>query len=101
MITLLLLFFPLIASLLVFIAGDKAASKLALLFALAELGITVYAYTIFKQSGAESFFFFKEWIANPKISFHLALDGLSLSMVILTNFLLPLIILSAFNRTIE
>ncbi len=101
MMSLLILFFPLIASLLVFAAGNKLASKLALLFAVIELGITFYAYTIYRHSGAESFYVFKEWIANPKISFHLGLDGLSLLMVMLTNFLLPLIILSAFNRNIE
>lgn len=101
MITLLILLFPLLASLLVLAAGNKAASKLALFFALVQLGITVYAYTIFKQQGAEAFYFFQEWISQPKISVHLGLDGLSLLMVILTNFLTPLIILSAYNRTID
>src|SRR6478735_3778697 len=101
MITLLILGFPLLASLLVLAVGHKLASKLALLLSVAQLGITAYAYCIFKQSGADSFFVYQEWISNPKISFHLGLDGLSLLMVILTNFLTPLIILSAFNRTIE
>jgi NADH-quinone oxidoreductase subunit M len=101
MMTLLILLFPLLASLMVLAAGNKAASKLALLFSLAQLGITVYAYTIFKQQGAEAFYYFREWISNPKISIHLGMDGLSLLMVILTNFLSPLIILSAYNRTIE
>lgn len=101
MITLLLLGFPLLASLLVLVAGNKLASKLALVLSVVQLGITVYAYSLYKQQGAEVFYFFHEWISNPKISIHLGLDGLSLLMVVLTNFLTPLIILSAFNRTIE
>lgn len=101
MITLLLLGFPLLASLMVLASGNKWASKLALTLSVIQLGITAYAYLLFKQQGAEAFYFFKEWISSPKISLHLGLDGLSLLMVVLTNFLVPLIILSAFNRTIE
>ena len=101
MMTLLILFFPLIASILVFASGNNLASKVALLLATAELAITVYVYSVYKQTGADSFYYFKEWISNPKISFHLGMDGLSLLMVILTNFLTPIIILSAFNRNIE
>lgn len=101
MITLLLLGFPLLASLMVLASGNKWASKLALTLSVIQLGITAYAYFLFKQQGAEAFYFFKEWISSPKISLHLGLDGLSLLMVVLTNFLVPLIILSAFNRTIE
>jgi NADH-quinone oxidoreductase subunit M len=101
MITLLILGFPLLASILVLAAGHKLASKLALLLSVVQLAITAYAYSVFKQSGPDSFFVYHEWINNPKISLHLGLDGLSLLMVILTNFLTPLIILSAFNRTIE
>ncbi|MES2560428.1 MAG: NADH-quinone oxidoreductase subunit M [Bacteroidota bacterium] len=101
MITLLLLGFPLLASLLVLAAGNKLASKLALVLSIGQLAITTYAYCVYKQHGAEAFYFFHEWISNPKISLHFGLDGLSFLMVALTNFLTPLIILSAFNRTIE
>ena len=101
MITLFLLGFPLLASLLTLASGNKLASKLALVLSVVQLAITAYAYSIYKQQGAEAFYFFQEWISNPKISIHLGLDGLSLLMVALTNFLTPLIILSAFNRTIE
>jgi NADH-quinone oxidoreductase subunit M len=101
MITLLLLGFPLLASLVVLATGNKWAAKIALALSVVQLAITVYAYFIFKQQSAEAFYFFQEWISNPKISLHLGLDGLSLLMVVLTNFLVPLIILSAFNRTID
>ncbi len=99
MLILLLLGLPLAASLLVLLAGNKWASRLALLLSVAELGLTAFAYTQFKANG--DIYFFREWISNPKISLHLGLDGLSFVLVALTNFLLPLIILSAFNRNIE
>jgi len=96
-----LLFVPLLASLVVLLAGNKWASRLALLFAVIELVMTYAAYAMFQTSGPEALYYFTEWISNPKISFHLGLDGLGLIMVALTNFLSPLIILSAFNRNIE
>lgn len=101
MMTLLLLFFPLAAAVLVLLSGSRHAAKIALGLAVAELAITGYAWSVFNASGPDSFYVFREWIASPKVSFNLGLDGLSLAMVLLTNFLVPIIILSGFNRTIS
>jgi NADH-quinone oxidoreductase subunit M len=101
MMTLLLLLFPLGASLLVLFSGNKFASRAALALSVAELVISYFAYLQYSESGPGAFFVFSEWISNPKISIHLAVDGLTLVMVLLTNFLTPLIILSAFNRPTE
>ncbi len=98
MMTLLLLFFPLVAALLVLLGGSKPAASLALGLAVIELAFTGYAVSVFQSSGPEAFYVFQPWIESPKVSFHLGLDGLSLVMVLLTNFLVPIIILSAFNR---
>ena len=101
MMTILLLFFPLLAALLVLLSGSKLAAKLALALSVIELAFTGYAYTVFQSSGADAFYVFKPWIESPKVSFHLAIDGLSMVMLLLTNVLSPLIILSAFNREIK
>lgn len=101
MITLSLLFFPLLAAVLVLLAGNKYASRVALGLALVEAVLTCYAFTLYKSAGSDAFYVFREWISDPKIGFHLAIDGLSLLMIALTNVLLPLIILSAFNREIK
>lgn len=98
MMTLLILLLPLVAAIAVLLSGNKLASRVALLFTLAELGLTAYAYTIFKQQGPEAFVFFTKWISSPNISVNLGIDGLSFAMIGLTNFLLPLIVLSAFKR---
>ncbi len=100
MITLLLLFFPLAAALLVFLAGNRFAARLALGLAVIELVISCLVVSKFYAEGSQSLYIFKPWITYPKISFHLGIDGLSLLMILLTNFLTPIIILSAFNRLI-
>ena len=99
MMTLLLLFFPLVAALVVLLGGSKPAAGLALGLAVVELAITGYAVSVFQSSGPDAFYIFQPWMESPKVSFHLGLDGLSLVMVLLTNFLVPIIILSGFNRT--
>jgi NADH-quinone oxidoreductase subunit M len=100
MITLLLLFLPLAAALLVYLAGDKTASKLALGFAVIELAVSGWALSKFVHEGPEAFYINEPWISMPNVSFHLGVDGLSMVLILLTNFLLPVIILSAFNRSI-
>ncbi len=100
MITLLLLFFPLAAALLVFLWGNKWARTMALGFAGIELGISVYALSAFLSGGEEAFYVYEQWIQIPRVSFHLGVDGLSMLLILLTNFLSPIIILSAFHRTI-
>lgn len=101
MMTLLILLFPLIGSLAVILSGNKLAARVALLFTILQLAITAYVFILFKQQGPSAFVVFYDWISSPKISFNLGIDGLSLVMITLTNFLLPLIVLSAFNRTYE
>ena len=81
MMTLLLLLLPLVAALAVLLSGNKMASRVALLFTVAEFGLTVYAYTIFKQQGPEAFVFFHDWISSPKISINLGVDGLSFVVI--------------------
>jgi len=101
MMTLLLLFFPLIASALVLAGGQKAAAKLALTFTTIQFVISVVALKTFLRVGEEPFYVYYPWLQSPKISFHLSLDGLSMLIVLLTNLLTPIIILSAFKRTIQ
>lgn len=101
MMTILLLILPLVAALVVLLSGSKLASRIALGFAGVELALTCYAVSLFQTSGQDAFYVFHDWIDAPKVSFHMGLDGLSLLMVVLTNLLLPLIILSGFNREIN
>jgi NADH-quinone oxidoreductase subunit M len=98
MLSLELLFIPLLAAILLLFANEKAAKPLALVFGLVEAVFTVYAYQVFQQNGSEAFEFQMPWVNKPQINIHFGLDGISLLMVILTNLLVPFIVLSGFNR---
>jgi NADH-quinone oxidoreductase subunit M len=40
---------------------------------------------------------FSEWIASPRINYHLGVDGISLFLVILTTFLTPICVLASWK----
>jgi NADH-quinone oxidoreductase subunit M len=98
MITLLLLFVPLVASL-ACLLFDKAKVKVfALGTSLINLGILAYSFTLFKSDMSYQFLVDYWWVKDLGISFKLGLDGISILLVALTNFLMPLIILSSFRN---
>jgi NADH-quinone oxidoreductase subunit M len=96
-----ILFFPILAALaILFIPGDqvKAIRWTALLSSLVPLGLSIWLWTVFNPNLAG--FQFEEqyeWYAAINSTFHLGVDGLSLSMVLLTTLLTPLAILASFS----
>jgi proton-translocating NADH-quinone oxidoreductase chain M len=92
-IILLLLFVGAIAT---YLAGDKLASKVALLFGIASFGATIYILNLFNSG--QNVGYFSPWINLPKIAFALNADGLSLIMLLLTTSLTPIIIYSSFEN---
>jgi NADH-quinone oxidoreductase subunit M len=101
MLTAVLLFLPLAAALLLLLTKGATARALALGASLVEFGLAVYTAFAFKSSGAAGFNLNYSWIPSAGIHFHLGLDGLSLLLVLLTTFLVPLILLSAFKRDFD
>ncbi len=82
-----------------YFSGNKLAPTIALLFSVAALGLSLFhCYGFGNGSNLD---FSATWISNPNILFALKADGLSLTMVVLTTALLPLIILSASGNSIE
>jgi NADH-quinone oxidoreductase subunit M len=98
MLSLTLLSIPLLASILLLFSRGAMSRNLALVFTLVQFGFTVFAYTVFKAEGAGPFDYLQNWSAKPLINVHLSMDGMSMLMVLLTNLLLPLIVLSGYNR---
>ena len=98
MLTALLLLLPLAAALLLLLFKGGAARALALGAALLEFGLAAYAAVVFKLHGAAGFDLNLNWIPSAGINFHIGLDGLSLLLVLLTTFLVPLILLAAFRH---
>lgn len=86
----------LVGSIATFFAGDKLASKVALVFSLATLGLSLYLLNLLYQGTNISFI--GSWIDSPKVALALKADGLSMTMVLLTTALTPLIIFSSFGN---
>ncbi len=102
MYTLILILIPLLGSLSVlFFKNPKLVRLITLIITLGQLGLTAYTYFIFEHVCPCNFKENIPWIPSLGINFHVALDGISLLMVVLTNLLLPLIILSGFGRKQE
>ncbi|MFL9831075.1 NADH-quinone oxidoreductase subunit M [Flavobacterium sp. ST-87] len=92
----LLLIILLVGAFATYFAGDKLASKVALLFSLVALGISIALLNAYNSG--ENISFFKFWINKPVVSYSLTADGLSLIMLLLTTALTPLIIYSSFGN---
>lgn len=98
MLTAFLVFFPLAAALLLHFAKGAAARALALGAALLEFAVAVFAAFTYARTGPAGFDLNLSWIPSAGINFHLGIDGLSLVLVLLTTFLVPIILLTAFRH---
>ena len=79
-----------------YLAGDKWASKIALLVSLAALAVSICIlsqYNLGQEMG-----YVKLWITKPNIYFALQADGLSLALLLLTTALTPIVIYSSFGN---
>lgn len=102
MLTGLLIIAPLIAALLLFMIKGDAAKKTALVFSIIEFALSMAAYVQFKSDAASKMLSLNcTWVESLGIKFAVGLDGISLLLVLLTTFLVPLIILSSYKTTYE
>jgi len=102
MLTLLLIFFPLAAALVLFLFRPQQAKVIALIAALIELVLSLVVAAQFnKTEVAPQFTVDVPWITSMGLNFAVAIDGISLLLVLLTTVLVPLIVLSSFSHTYE
>ena len=94
MILLLLIFWPLIASIFLLLTKPKAAKEIALASSIAELVLSLAVVFMWDGTVLQ---LNVPWIASLGISFSVAIDGISLLLVLLTTVLVPFIILSSFT----
>ena len=85
------------AVVLAFVRQAQTAKQLALLVSLLSLALTVPFLVNFVPDATMQFEQRFAWIPALGIHFHIGIDGISLPLVLLTNGLIPLIILSAFS----
>lgn len=101
MLTAILIFLPLLASVLVLALKPAQARVAALIIALAELAVSLVAYTQFNPADTSAFSIATPWIAQLGINFNIGIDGTGLVLVLLATVLTPLIILSTFTGKTE
>jgi len=101
MMTLLLITIPILSGLIVWILPRAFAFRTALVSALASLAVGVYTYTQFDAQGGVQFIIDVPWIDMLGAHFHIGMDGISMLLVLMSNILLPLIILSAARDSYE
>ena len=87
----------LVGAIATYFSGDKLASKVALLFSVATLGVSLYLLNQFSNGTTISYL--SDWMEYPKTYLAFQADGLSMLMVLLTTALTPLIIFSSFGNT--
>ena len=97
----LILFSPAFVALMLVLLPSKEKALLrwwALLGSLIPLGLSLALWVSF-QKGTEGFQFVEEfaWYSALNSSYHIGVDGLSLTMVLLTTLLTPLAILTSFS----
>ncbi|WP_089320202.1 complex I subunit 4 family protein [Pontibacter ummariensis] len=102
MLTALLLLWPALAALLVLLIKGPGAKKVAFVAALAEFALALVATSYFNiENGGIQLALSIPWVESAGIRFSIGMDGISLLMVLLTTFLVPLIVLSSFKHDYE
>ncbi len=96
-----ILFFPLVAAALVYLSGNRQAKYVALGASVLEFIAVDVLKMRFTSKGLAPINQMHHWISNPYISFSLSIDGLSLILIILTIFLVPLILLTTWKKEID
>jgi len=94
-----LLLFPTVSAIVLsFVRSAVAAKWLGLVASLVQLALTIPFVCTFVPNAEVQFEQVFPWISSLGISFHIGIDGISLPLVLLTNVLIPLIVLSSFGK---
>jgi NADH-quinone oxidoreductase subunit M len=99
MLTALLIGFPLLASIIVFFMRGNAARTIAFGASIVEFIISLGALMQLRSGNTDLLMFDRTWISSLGVHFSVNIDALSVLLVLLTTFLVPLIILSSYKHT--
>src|SRR5216117_3855007 len=91
-----LLAWPALAALVVMVAPARWAKHVALAASLVEFAISAPLWWTFAPAGGFQFILDASWIPSWGIRYTVGLDGISLFMVLLTTFLVPLSVLGSY-----
>ncbi|TDQ09815.1 complex I subunit 4 family protein [Pedobacter metabolipauper] len=94
---LLLIFLPLVGALVTAFSGN-AAKHVALISAMVSLALALVMVCNFTPDASTQFAVSYPWIQQLGVNFHAGVDGISMITILLTNVLVPLIILAAYQH---
>src|SRR5213592_4145026 len=92
-----LIAWPALAAGVVLGAPERWAKHLALAASLIEFAVSVPLWWVFQPAGGMQLQLDVPWIPNWGIHYAVGVDGISLFMILLTTFLVPLSILGSYN----
>src|SRR5438094_294639 len=92
-----LIVWPLVAAAGVLVAPPRWAKHLALAASLVEFGLSVPLWWTFAPEGGVQFIRDAPWIPDWGIRYTVGVDGISLFMVLLTTFLVPLSVVGSYS----
>jgi len=100
---LLLIFLPLAGALISFLfGGSQQVKTVAFIWSLLSLVLTAYLLSGFDtKSALPQFVIDQPWLSYFGVRFKAGIDGISMILVLLTNVLMPLIILSSFKHSYD
>lgn len=82
-----------------FLSGNRFAHKVAFFFSLAAAVFGIALLLQYLKEGDMNFV--TQWISKPDISFSLKADGLSITMLLMTLFVVPVILISAISDKLK
>src|SRR3989449_3591526 len=92
-----LIAWPAIAAVVVLAAPERWAKHIALAASLLEFAISVPLWWVFQPAGGMQLQLDVPWIPNWGIHYAVGVDGISLFLILLTTFLMPLSILGSYT----
>lgn len=98
--TALLIALPFVSGLLSLLFHQNKVKLIALLFSICTFLNAVYMACHFCTCQLFNYQFSTPWISSLGVNFSVGMDGISLILVLLTTFLVPLILLSTFEKPI-
>ena len=102
MLTGLLIVLPLLAGTLLLFTKGNVSRNFALAFSILEFILALFSWVQFKHNPEHALLSLDcTWIQSLGVKFSVGIDSMSLLMVLLTTFLVPLIIYSSFQNTYE
>lgn len=97
------IFFPVLAALIIFLLPEDAKEtirRLTLIFSLVPLALVLVMWFTYDRFAADmQFEVIYNWFPQIGSSYHVGVDGISLTLLLLTTILTPLAILASFEIT--